>query len=130
MACESANYHVLMLWRTASKPWSMCTNFKWLVCAAQGRLPNQRRNDLVLASAPTTLLSLRHDVAHMTDAQSFSGNLVYHHEVLLLAYICDNGADLLRINTKGAFQCAFNRTRYDRLAQELKGTRPGTRGLY
>jgi FkbM family methyltransferase len=130
MACESANYHVLMLWRTSSKPWSMCTNFKWLVCAAKGRLPNQRRNDLVLASAPTTLLSLRHDVAHMTDAQSFSGNLVYHHEVLLLAYICDNGADLLRINTKGAFQCAFNRTRYDRLAQELKGTRPGTRGLY
>ena len=131
MACESANYHVLMLWRTASKPWSMCTNLKWLACAAQGRLPNQRRNDLVLASAPTTLLSLRHDVLYMTDAHSFSGDLVFHHEVLLLAYMCDNGADLLRIGvSKGVFQCAFNRTRFDRLAQELKSTGPGTRGLH
>ena len=33
----------------------------------------------------------------MTDAQTgFSGDLVFHHEVLLLAYMCDNGADLLR----------------------------------
>ena len=67
----------------------------------------------------------------MTDAHSFSGDLVFHHEVLLLAYMCDNGADLLRIGvSKGVFQCAFNRTRFDRLAQELKSTGPGTRGLH
>ena len=131
MACESANYHILMLWRASSKPWNMCTNFKWLVCAAQGRLPNQRRNDLLLASEPPTLPRLRQDFANMTDAYSFSGDLVYHHEFLLLAYFCDNGDNLFSIgNLTGTFQCAFNRTQYDRLAQQLKSTSPGTRGAF
>ena len=120
-----------MLWRASSKPWNMCTNFKWLVCAAQGRLPNQRRNDLLLASEPPTLPRLRQDFANMTDAYGFSGDLVYHHEFLLLAYLCDNGDNLFSIgNLKGIFQCAFNRTQYDRLAQQLKSTSPGTRGAF
>ena len=120
-ACESADVHILMLWRASEKPWSMCTNFKWLMCVMQGRLPNQRGNDLIFASAPPTLNSMHEALRTKMDRHSFSGDLVYHHEICLLASMCDNGEEVFRIcDSRTPFRCAFNGTRFDKWARAIQ----------
>ena len=126
LVCELARFHILMLWRDARRPWTMCVNHEWMMCAVRGLLPSQRGNEIVFATKPSKLRTNQLKL-HM-DMYSFDGSLVFFQEVCLLASICDNSQDDLftvRTSTKGndrAFRCKFNYTKYQQLEHVLRGT--------
>ena len=124
LACESASYNILLLWRNGARRWSMCRNFEWLVCAARGKLPQQHSNEIVFANAPSTLRMGQ--IWRMMDIGSFSGQIVYHAEVCLLSSMCDNGAELFGSSWADrrhrAFRCALNESRLASLTQSLRAT--------
>eukprot|EP00966_Prymnesium_polylepis_P287209 6634083-Prymnesium_polylepis.1 len=53
--CVEANQNILRL-LSASKPWNMCQNVRWMMCAVRGLLPGQQGADyLSFATAPKSL---------------------------------------------------------------------------
>jgi len=121
-ACQTKAFNILMLWRNGAKPWNMCTNYEWLLCGALGKLPQQRGNNIVFATAPATLRA--DDLAAKMDQESFDGSLVFYVEVCVLAYICENGADLFARagNANDPFECARNASRLESLHELILGT--------
>ena len=120
-ACQTKAFNILMLWRNGAKPWNMCTNYEWLLCGALGKLPQQRSNDIVFATEPATLSA--DDLPAKMDRDSFDGSLVFHVEVCILAYICENGVDLFARagDANDSFKCALNVSRLEALHKLILG---------
>jgi hypothetical protein len=112
----------------------MCDSLQWLVCAARGRLPQQRGKQLHFATPPYSLtVDLYHDtalayrVAHTywpePHARHFAATDVLFAQIAILNLLCANRNELFRIGRGQPFSCDLEPTRLDTLGEALVGGR-------
>lgn len=123
--CVAASLNILRLLAGGS-PWNMCQNLRWVVCAARGRLPGQRRREMRFATAPGALDFAQYDDPSLGDSwwmephdSHFAVSDVYFAEVGILSAICTNAARLFATARGDTFECDFSRDGYLALQQAL-----------
>lgn len=104
-ACMYAGVNLLALFSN-DPSYNMCRNLEWVVCAAQGRLPNQGGPRMYFVPAPGDL-QLR--VLHVdADADRYSMRSIYFLEACVLSHICRNGERLFTLRARERFECEFD----------------------
>ena len=101
-------------------------NLRWVMCAALGRLPKQRRNELTFATAPRGLdarvyrdPTLSGEWAPSDSQLNYAVSDVFFAEVCLLSRLCANSDQLFRTRVGEIFTCDFDRDGFVRLANDL-----------
>lgn len=129
--CVAASQNILRL--LSSRPgagWTMCQNFEWLLCAAQGKLPGQEQpSQMRFASAPKALTLAEWNAPKTypcDDGHSCAGRYtvgdVFFSEVCLLHRICHNGDELFRLERGQPFKCEFSEDGYRDAVRDLLRT--------
>lgn len=115
-ACHDANKNVLRL-RSQMLPWNMCTNLRWLTCAARGMLPGQGGPLIQFAVAPGEL-----DIGklHGENTHKYVMEDVYFAEVCILNELCANGHELFSLRRGQLFRCQTDQRRFNEYARLLQ----------
>ena len=129
--CVKANQNVLrLLSRRPGAGWTMCSNMRWLMCAALGKLPGQEQPAQMHFATPPRELTLAEWTAPTTypcdDGQSCSHRYtvgdVFYSEACTLLRICRNGADVFKLEKGVRFRCDLDRDGYADYVRDLLRT--------
>jgi len=123
--CVGANLNALRVLRG----WNMCLNFRWLVCAARGKLPGQAlRPELVFATRPGDLQVLRayqrregRGCIGGPCESHYSPEHIFFAEVCALSALCANGGELFSLPAGQRFECHFSAGGFEALVDQLTG---------
>merc|ERR1719361_2929033 len=99
-------YHKLAL-----EVWSPCRNLRWVMCAAQGYLPGQRRHRRgggYITSPTSDRNQLVHNQFTVETWQTAAFVGVTVHEFCLLDRVCSNADELWTLKSHATWRCDFN----------------------
>merc|ERR1719361_570017 len=99
-------YHKLAL-----EVWSPCRNLRWVMCAAQGYLPGQRRHRkgggyITFPTSDRNQLVHNQFTVETWQTAAFVGVTV--HEFCLLDRVCSNADELWTLNSHDTWTCDFD----------------------
>jgi len=121
--CVAAGRNVLRL----PTGWTMCQSMRWLVCAAQGRLPGQEMPGMMqFATVPAQLTQAEWTAptshpcndGRPCDTRYTTGD-VFHAATCMLQRICRNGDAVFRLARGEPYRCLIDKERYDDLVRDL-----------
>lgn len=116
--CVRANKNVLRLLQ--GRPWDMCQNIEWQMCALSGKLPGQDGRKVSFASAPKDVKAewFHNPDLHPTFRPNFDGYSlgdVYFAELCVTFTLCANRADLFKLEVGETFVCEKDQAAFDHL---------------
>lgn len=137
-AAVRKNVNILQLWNPAT--YNVCVNYFWLVCAAKGRLHGQGSNAMRFAVRPRDM-NIAGRVLPGLDGEEpddvtkkflggrdsyslngcdeadecYSSQDIFFLEVCVLNTICDNGAELFKLEIGQDFYCQLSDAGMERL---------------
>lgn len=126
--CVEANMNILRI-LSARVPWNMCQNLRWVVCAANGKLPGQDGQTLQFAEAPNRLDLDEWEHPHSWPCddgecgEQFAVGDVFFAEACILNRVCLNGDDLFELDPGVSWTCDFDANGYEQLVASLLGQR-------
>ena len=112
--CIASNKNVLRL-LSHNKPWNMCQNLEWLMCAANGSLPGQGSRRMHFADAPKSLDTHNDFWEGEEWVQRYAVGDVYYLEVCMLSQLCKNSNELFSVKVGEYFECDLDRGRFEEL---------------
>jgi len=121
--CVWANKNVLRLF-SGARPWDMCQNIEWQMCALTGKLPHQDGRKVSFATAPRDLqLEWWTDPSkHPTYTPVWDGFAlgdVYFAEVAVIFLVCANRAQLFELEVGETFVCEMDHDSFDLLTAKF-----------
>eukprot|EP00966_Prymnesium_polylepis_P113285 2619685-Prymnesium_polylepis.2 len=120
--CIMSNKNVLRL-LSHRKPWNMCQNLEWLMCAGRGLLPGQGSRKMHFADAPKRL-DTRNDFWEGGQWESrYAVGDVYYLEICMLSQICRNSHELFTVEVGTFFECDLDAGRLAELQVILTAPR-------
>lgn len=112
--CIASNNNVLRL-LTHAKPWNMCQNLEWLMCAAKGLLPGQGSRKMHFADAPGALDTHNDFWDGDQWVERYHVGDVYYLEICILSQLCENSHELFTIDAGAYFVCDLRPARFAEL---------------
>ena len=122
--CVRANRNVLRLIR-GGRPWDMCQNIEWQLCALNGKLPGQDGTKVMFSSAPKDLQVgwWNEPWTHPTYSPGTGYSLgdVFFAEVCVMYALCRNRQVLFQLEVGEAMECELDREMFNELVNQLLG---------
>mgnify|MGYP007078100274 CR=1 FL=1 len=113
--CVWANKNVLRLFG-GGRPWDMCQNIEWQLCALNGKLPHQDGRKVSFATAPRDLQLIwwNDPSTHPTFDPGYGYALgdVYFAEVAVIFTVCANREELFDLDVGETFVCEMDHTSF------------------
>lgn len=121
--CIAANQNILRL-HSASEPWNMCQNLRWMLCALRGKLHGQRGSLIHFAAAPKHMKVDQLDGYNLNHQRVMDHGMwrqykvsdVFFSEVCILSVICSNPSDLFAVKDGEPFHCHLDDGRFRKFA--------------
>lgn len=131
--CVAANRNILRL-LSGGRPWDMCQNIEWQLCALSGKLPGQDGNKVSFASAPKDVSPVWfHDSdTHPTYKPRLDGYSlgdVYFAELCVTFALCANRGDLFNLEVGETFVCQRDKRAFDHLVDMFLSDGSGGKGV-
>jgi len=117
--CVRANRNVLRL-MSGGRPWDMCQNIEWQMCAINGKLPGQKAREVSFASAPKDVPQIWWDDpgTHPTFTPNWDGYAlgdVFFAELAVTYALCANRHRLFELEVGETFECEKDEAGFEHL---------------
>ncbi|KAL1511554.1 hypothetical protein AB1Y20_006348 [Prymnesium parvum] len=121
--CVGAGFNILAIF---SGTYNLCTNLKWQVCAAQGRLPGQEGDAVIkFARAPADMPISEgpHPFGKCSGFKpkgcdfGYGTDDIYFLELCLYSFLCENHERLFELDVGEPFRCELSSERFDALKE-------------